>query len=76
MRFRPVTRCVCTQRTFAELKASGLTTADEIAEVYGSGDQCGLCRQYIELMLQTGETEFPLYPPLSEGPDERDARRG
>ena len=69
MGFRPVTRCVCTQRTFAELKASGLTTADEIATTFGSGAQCGLCRIYIERMLMTGETEFPLYPPLLSSED-------
>lgn len=75
MGFRPVNRCVCTRRTFAELKASGLTTADEIAEAFGSGAQCGLCRPYIERMLRTGETEFSLYPasmPASESSTERD----
>ena len=75
MAFRPVFRCVCTRRTFAELKASGLATCEEIALVYGSGAQCGLCRKYIERMLETGETEFPLYPPslsLPESSTERD----
>ena len=84
---RPVYRCVCTWRTFAELKASGLTTADEIADVYGSGAQCGMCRPYIERMLLTGETEFPVYLPSVPEPEggsggdcgdgsEREPRRG
>ena len=64
--FRPVTRCVCTRRSFAELKASGLPTADAIGEVYGSGTKCGMCREYIERMLATGETEFALFPELEE----------
>lgn len=76
MGFRPVTRCVCTRRTFAELKASGLKTCEEIAAEFGSGGECGLCRVYIQRMLDTGETEFPLYPPLSSEDDSGDERRG
>ena len=52
--------------TFAELKDSNLETIEEILEAYGSGGQCGLCRPYIERMLKTGETEFPLYPDWEE----------
>ncbi|RYG88624.1 (2Fe-2S)-binding protein [bacterium] len=68
MAFRPIVRCVCTDITFAELKESGLGTAEAIAEEFGAGAQCGLCREYIEKMLRTGKTEFSLYPedPSSE----------
>ena len=62
MAFRPVTRCVCTGWTFAELQELGKVDADKIAEETGAGIQCGLCREYIERMLRTGETEFSLYP--------------
>lgn len=72
MRFRPVTGCICTGYSFAELKECGLSTADEIADEFGSGVQCGLCRPYIERMLRTGETEFPLYPPVELLPEPDD----
>jgi len=56
-----VDRCVCHERMFAEI----LTIARERGldleglqreDVCSSG--CGLCGPYVELMLETGRTEF------------------
>ena len=74
MAFRPIVRCVCTGYTFAELKESGLPSVEAIGETFGSGTHCGLCRQYLQRMLETGETEFSLYPKpvVSEPESSRD----
>lgn len=57
-----VTACICHARTFRELKQlaerCGWTTVCEIAAHTGCGSGCGLCRPYLEKMLQTGETEM------------------
>lgn len=61
---RPVRRCLCFQRTFADLKSlaqeRGLRTVEQIAEATGCGSGCGLCRPYLALMIETGETAFPV----------------
>lgn len=56
----PVWRCVCYDTPFAELKSSGLGTLDEIRERFGCTSGCGMCAKYIELMLETGDTAFPI----------------
>lgn len=57
-----IDRCICFNRTFAELKATsrevGATTVEELAEHATFGQRCKLCRPYVEEMLRTGETEF------------------
>jgi bacterioferritin-associated ferredoxin len=59
---KPVQSCLCFPHTFAEVKAEaereGWTTVEEITEALGCGGGCGLCRPYLEQMLQTGETAF------------------
>jgi bacterioferritin-associated ferredoxin len=56
-----VSRCICRDAPFDGLlvkaRAFGWNLADLIRET-GCGAQCGLCRPYLERMLQTGETEF------------------
>jgi bacterioferritin-associated ferredoxin len=56
-----VSRCICRGVEFAELlpraRAAGWNLTDLIRET-GCGGQCGLCRPYLQRMLQTGETEF------------------
>lgn len=59
---RPVTRCVCTDRTFAELKEEGLMTLEAIQDRYGCGTYCTSCVPYLYEMIRTGETEFPVFP--------------
>jgi len=55
---RPVSRCVCFDTTFVELKAAGIKSLEEAGSRFGCGTKCGLCRQYILKMLETGETDF------------------
>lgn len=59
-----VKRCICFQRTFAEIKVlceqNVWTTIAEIACGTGCSTGCGLCRPYLARMLFTGDTEFPI----------------
>jgi NAD(P)H-nitrite reductase large subunit len=40
----------------------GFTTVEEIAREVKCTTGCGLCRPYIERMLETGETAFSVIP--------------
>lgn len=57
-----ITRCVCFDKTFAELKAiaqrEGATTIDQLQARIDFGFNCKLCHPYVRRMLRTGETEF------------------
>lgn len=57
-----VSKCICHSRPFPEIKQYALehnyTTVEELQEVTFCSCKCGLCIPYIELMLETGETEF------------------
>lgn len=57
----PVTRCVCHNLSFDELKrradAESLSL-DELKERTRCATGCGMCEPYIQLMLLTGETRF------------------
>ncbi len=61
---RPVRieRCVCSDRTFAELRAiagaADARTIDELQRRVEFGRGCGLCRPYVRRMLRTGEVVF------------------
>lgn len=58
-----VDRCVCTHTTLAELKAHADHTGADAAtlrETFGCGAHCGLCLPYVQAMLETGRTEFPV----------------
>lgn len=59
---RNITRCVCHQRTFEELKAycheCDIKTTEELVERRLCGCGCAMCLPYVQLMLQTGETAF------------------
>jgi len=61
---KPVRRCVCFDKTFAQLKEAGVTSVDEAGERFGCGTKCGTCRPYIQLMVETGETAFPVISDL------------
>jgi bacterioferritin-associated ferredoxin len=62
----PVRRCVCYPHSFAEIKKiaqeQGWQTVEEITEALGCGSGCGLCRPYLAMMLETGETAFAVLP--------------
>ncbi len=53
----PIRRCVCAEVTFEELRQRGVRTVEE-AEDQGCGINCGLCRPYLQRMVETGETAF------------------
>jgi len=60
-----VDRCVCQNVTFAELKEIALRVGNDLDRLIretGCCDACGMCRPYVERMLQTGETVFPVVP--------------
>jgi bacterioferritin-associated ferredoxin len=76
-----IDRCVCFNLRFAELqqKLDGRpSNMDQIAKRFGCGSCCGLCRPYIERMLETGETVFAevLHPNDTEPSADGSARRG
>lgn len=56
-----IDRCVCQRTTFAELlpraRAEGWTLAD-LGRETGCGEQCGLCRPYLDRMLEDGTIVF------------------
>ena len=54
---RPIRRCVCADVSFEELARNGVRSIEE-AEAWGCGVNCGLCRPYLERMVETGETAF------------------
>lgn len=58
----PVRRCVCFDKTFAELKEAGVRSVEEAAERFGCGTNCGTCRPYLRKMIETGETAFAVLP--------------
>lgn len=57
-----VTKCVCSDITFERMKQ----IADKhkckniqcIQRYLTFGESCGLCRPYVQKMLETGETKF------------------
>jgi bacterioferritin-associated ferredoxin len=59
-----IDRCVCFDRTFAELRAvaddAGAQTLAELDAHVAFGRRCGLCRPYVERMLETRELVFSM----------------
>jgi bacterioferritin-associated ferredoxin len=56
-----IDRCICYDRRFSELKDAADVDhlqLDELTSRFGCGSCCGVCRPYIERMLETGETVF------------------
>lgn len=67
-----ITRCVCMRMPFERLlplaRREGWTLPVLMAET-GCGRQCGMCRPYLQRMLETGETVFhDVLPPLDDPP--------
>ena len=65
-----VARCVCFGKKFSELKKIALkhnaTTIEELQKHVRFGDNCKRCHPYVQLMLETGQTEFELIPHTDE----------
>ena len=57
-----VSRCICYNRSFKEIKdfaeQHGYSTVEELKSINYCSNSCGLCAPYVELMFETGETEF------------------
>ncbi len=61
-----VTRCVCYNLRFSELKKiarkHGVSTIEELQEHVRFGLNCKRCHPYVRLMLATGQTVFEVLP--------------
>jgi len=61
---KPVRACLCYPHSFAELKnlaaQNHWQTVADITAAVGCGSGCGLCRPYLALMLETGDTAFDI----------------
>jgi NAD(P)H-nitrite reductase large subunit len=57
-----VTKCVCFNKTFRELKSAaeqhGCNTIAELKKYVIFSENCRLCEPYVKKMLETGLTEF------------------
>ena len=57
-----IDRCVCFQKTFAELQHAaevhGVERVEALQAHVRFGERCGLCRPYVRRMLRTGQTVF------------------
>ncbi|MGD8427849.1 MAG: hypothetical protein PVH63_09460 [Balneolaceae bacterium] len=62
MSYNKVTKCICHDRTFEEIKAyaeeHNLSSIDELQDLDFCSNSCGLCAPYVEVTLDTGQTEF------------------
>jgi bacterioferritin-associated ferredoxin len=65
-----IDRCVCENRTFADLalvaQREGVTNVEALAELTGCGTHCGLCVAYVRRTLATGEVVFREILPKEE----------
>ena len=59
-----VTRCICCDISFAEIKKVAeqqeITSVKELKEKDICSNNCLMCEPYVELVLETGATEFLL----------------
>lgn len=58
-----VSRCICKQVPFTELKEladSGIRDIEELSRLTHCGTGCGMCIPYIRVMLITGITDLPV----------------
>lgn len=57
-----VTKCICHDRTFEEIKAyaaeNKYTDVEELRQERYCSCSCGMCIPYVEMVLKTGETSF------------------
>lgn len=67
-----VDRCVCSGRTFAEIKRvrdEGGLDFDALRRATGCCEGCALCEPYIRAMLSTGRTRFTLHETAPRPPE-------
>jgi len=57
-----VIKCICHKRSFEEIKSYAskhdLSSVDELQNRDYCSNSCGLCAPYVEVTLETGQTEF------------------
>lgn len=57
-----VTKCICHDRSFEEVKAyareQNLPTVEALQDHDFCSNSCGLCTPYVEVLLETGQTAF------------------
>jgi len=57
-----VTKCICHDRSFEEIKIfardQGIHSLEELQELRYCSCSCKMCAPYVELVLETGDTEF------------------
>lgn len=57
-----VTKCICHNKNFSEIKKyvedHNIEKVEELQSQNYCSNGCGLCLPYIELMLETGEISF------------------
>ncbi len=74
-----VNRCICHDVPFTELKRLADDGADfaELQKKTGCGTGCGMCANYVRVMLATGITDLPVLHPsqIQRILDEAAARR-
>ena len=62
MSAKNVTKCICHDRSFKEIKEyareQGIDSVVELQRIKYCSSSCGLCSPYVEMVLETGETEF------------------
>lgn len=62
MSARNVKSCICHGRSFREIKEyaekHNINSLQELQELRYCSCSCGLCSPYVEMVLETGETEF------------------
>lgn len=64
MRGYSVTKCICHNRSFEQIKAyakrNRIDTVEELQERYICSCSCQQCLPYVKRMLKTGETSFEI----------------
>lgn len=62
MAYNNVTKCICHNRSFGEIKKyateQDISSVEELINRDYCSCGCGLCTPYVEMVLETGETEF------------------
>lgn len=56
-----IDRCICTKNTFEHLVGIARRddlNAEELGEMCGAGNHCGLCKPYLRVACKTGQTVF------------------
>ncbi len=57
-----IDRCICFDKTFGDMKKiideHGFSSINELNSIIPFDENCGICRPYVQLVIQTGKTSF------------------